>query len=36
LLAGIVGPIQGDRTFGQDLEHLIEASYRGPASASSA
>jgi histidine ammonia-lyase len=28
-LAGIVGPIEGDRTFGRDLEHLIEASYRG-------
>jgi histidine ammonia-lyase len=28
-LAGIVGPIEGDRMFGQDLEHLIEASYRG-------
>jgi histidine ammonia-lyase len=28
-LAAIVGPIEGDRTFGQDLEHLIEASYRG-------
>jgi len=27
-LAGIAGPIEGDRTFGQDVEDLIEASYR--------
>jgi hypothetical protein len=25
-LAGIIGPIEGDRPFGEDLERLIEAS----------
>jgi len=24
-LAGLVGPIDGDRPFGEDLDHLIEA-----------
>ena len=28
-LAGVIGPIDGDRPFGVDIEHLIEAA--GPA-----
>jgi histidine ammonia-lyase len=30
-LTGIVGPIDGDRPFGEDIERLVQAPYPGPA-----